>query len=413
MSAAAEAELATGRRQDRRFILGVLSTGHGVTHWFDQSFPILLPTIAASLGLSTLQVGSVATVREVAFGLINLPGGLVVDTLKRRWGLILTGCLVWAGVFYALMGASFNYAFFVLMVFLASFPGPLWHLPAAAALSQRFPEWRGFAISVHGAGANLGNVLGPLLAGALLVVITWREILFMYAAPAVLMALVVWLFLQNIGRDSGPEERRGFKSQMEAAAALLRNRIIIGLVGVALLRGMALNALLIWTPFYLQDELGMGTLKTGMYMALVMGTGIVSTPILGALSDRYNRKYVMVPGLALAALLAALVVSAGAGVWLIVVLAATGLFSFALHQIIQAAVLDIVSRGTEATATGFLFGANGIMGAFSPLIAVAIINGFGLENVFYYQAGLTAAAMLLLLFIPLGRRPAPGKTTTA
>ena len=401
MSGTADVDVETGDRQDRRLTLGILSTGHGITHWFDQSFPVLLPSITASLGLSTLQVGSIATVKQVGFGMVNLPGGLLVDMLKGQWGLILTGCLVWAAIFYALIGTSFTYPFLVVTVLMVSLPGALWHLPATAAISQRFPDRRGFAISIHGLGANAGNILGPLVAGALLVVITWREIVFIYTAPALVMAFVVWLFLQNIGRDGGPAERRDLKAQLNAALPLLRNPTVIGLAGVALLRGMALNSMFIWTPFFLEDEIGMGTFKTGVHIALLTGTGIASTPILGALSDRYNRKYILVPGMAISAVLAALVVSAGSGIWLTLVLASMGLFSYALHQIIQASILDEVSRGTEATAIGFLFGASSVVGAFSPLIAVAIINSYGLENVFYYQAGLTVAALVLLLFVPI------------
>ena len=185
---------------------------------------------------------------------------------------------------------------------------------------------------------------------------------------------------------------------------MLRNRIVINLAGVALLRDMALNSLFIWTPFYLRDVIGMGDFRMGVHMALLTGMGVVSTPVLGALSDRFNRKLILAPGLALSAILLALVVSAGGGIGLTLVLAAIGLFSFALHQIIQAAVLDEVSLGTEATAIGFLFGAGSVVGAFSNLIAVAIINGFGLENLFYYQAALTGAAFLLLLPLSISRK---------
>ena len=87
-----------------------------------------------------LQVGSIATVRQIGFGVVNLPGGLIVDMLRGHWDLILTGCLVWAALFYALLGTSPDYAFFIVMVFFTSLPGALWHLPATAALSQRFPE---------------------------------------------------------------------------------------------------------------------------------------------------------------------------------------------------------------------------------------------------------------------------------
>ncbi len=382
---------------DRKLILGILSAGHGIAHWLDQSFPVVLPSITASLGLSTLQVGSIATVKQIGFGVVNLPGGLVVDTLKGQWGLILTGCLVGAALFYALLGLSFNFTFMIVMVFLAAVPGALWHLPASAALSQRFSDRRGFAISIHGFGANVGNAVGPLAAGALIAVITWRAIFFIYSVPALLVAILVWSYLRNIGRESGSPPAMGLRSQLLEARSLMRNRVVLGLVAVAVLRGMALNSMFIWTPFYLTDELGMSSFWMGFHIALMTGTGIGSTPILGALSDRYNRKLILVPGLALGALLSALVVAAGDTVWITVLMAAMGLFSFALHQIIQAAVLDLAKVGTEATATGFLFGFGSVVGAFSPLIAVAIIDNYGLSNVFYYQAGLSALALLVLL----------------
>ncbi len=75
LSATAKTQVTTRRQLDRRYVLSILSTGHGVSHWFDQSFPVLLPTITSALGLSTLQVGSIATVKEIGSGLVNVPGG--------------------------------------------------------------------------------------------------------------------------------------------------------------------------------------------------------------------------------------------------------------------------------------------------------------------------------------------------
>ena len=259
---------------------------------------ILLPSITASLGLSALQVGVLGAIRQVGFGVVNLPGGFIVDMLKGQWGLILTGCMVWSALAYALLGASFVYPVLLVAVVMLSLPGALWHLPSTAALSQRFPNSRGFAISIHGFGANLGNFLGPVSAGALLGVLHWRGILYAYTAPALMMALVVWLTLRNIGRDGRGEERRDFNEQFRSAIGLLKNRPVLGLASVALLRDMALTALFLWTPFYLKDVIGMSDWNMGLHMGLVTGTGVLSTPILGFLSDRFNRKLVLLPGLA-------------------------------------------------------------------------------------------------------------------
>jgi len=73
-----------------------------------------------------------------------------------------------------------------------------------------------------------------------------------------------------------------------------------------------------------------------------------------------------------------------------------------LHQIIQAAVLDVVGRGTEATAVGLIFGINGLIGAASPFLATWIINNAGgLSSIFYYSGILTAISAVVMIFIPL------------
>ena len=391
----------------RGFTLGILSIGHGISHWLDQSFPIILPSITTALGLSTLQVGSIASIKQIGFGFVNLPGGLIVDGLKGQWGLILTGCLVAAAITYFLLGLSTGFKFLIVMVFLASLPGALWHLPASAALSQRFPDRRGFAISIHGFGANLGNAVGPLVAGALITIVTWRGIFFIYSIPALLVAALVWSYLRNIGKESGQQKYMGIRQQFFEASLLVRNPLVLGLVAVAIIREMALTSMFLWTPFYLTDELGMSTFWMGLHMALATGTGIISAPILGFLSDRYNRKAVLAPGLALGAILPVLVVVAGDTIWLTIIMAIMGLFSFALHQIVQAAVLDLAKEGTEATAIGFLFGLGSVVGALSPFLAVIVIDNFGLSNVFYYQAILTALAFLILIPIKFPRSTNP------
>ena len=59
------AEQHHGVRRTAPFILSGLSGGHGVFHWFTQSFFVMLPAVVATFGLSGFQVGAIAAVREV------------------------------------------------------------------------------------------------------------------------------------------------------------------------------------------------------------------------------------------------------------------------------------------------------------------------------------------------------------
>lgn len=387
-------------KQDRGFILTILALGHGVSHWIDQSFPVLLPTIASSLGLGTFQIGIIAYVRQIGFGVGSIPG-LLVDMLRKYWGIMLAGCLIWTSISYILVGASFSYYMLIVTIFFASLPGALWHLPAAASLSRRFPDRRGFALSIHGFGGNIGNAIGPLTVGILLTVLAWRGVLLVQALPIFLVAIVIKVFLTDLGMDSEKKDTFSLRSQIQAFFTVLRNNRVMGLTGVGVIREMALSSMFLWTPFYLTEEIGMGSFQLGIHMGLLTGMGIISTPFLGTISDRYGRKIVLVPGFILSGILMALTVSAGSGIWLTVVICALGLFSFSLHQVIMAGVLDYVRGGTEATTVSVMFGAGGILSAFSALITAAIVDSVGIEYVYYYQAVLTGLALLLLLAIPM------------
>ncbi len=392
------------RRQSRGVVLGSLSIGHGLSHLFDQGFPLLATEIAAAMGLGTVQTASLFAARQAGSSLTSLGGGPAVDALKTYWGPILTACMLGHTITFAVTGASPTFSVIVIAVLFISIPGSLWHLPSAAAISQRFPDRRGFAISMHGFGSNVGNILGPVVAGALLGfgALIWRHVFFIYAGAAVGMAGFVWWSLGGVGRDGEPAERKDLETQLQGVLSMLKNPTVLALILAASLRGIGLNALFNWTPFYLRESLEMGSFQAGVYYAMLSGMGIVSAPILGALSDAYGRKAVLVPGLLVASGLSLMVVSVGNSLLLLPVLAGMGLFSFALHQIIQAAVLDVVGQGTEATAIGLLFGINGLVGVATPFLASAIIDNLGgYGSIFYYAGALSVLSAVVMFIVPL------------
>ena len=409
------------RVKNRPTILTVMSAGHGVAHLYDQGVPVMLPEITSFFGLSTLQVTVIHALRFVGFGVVNIGGGLVVDMWKRHWGRMLTWCMWCAAAFFAALGASPTWIALMLVVPLVSIPGALWHLPSAASLSQVFADRRGFAISIHGFGANIGNLVGPIVAAwllrslkgwrglvfgyavpawALAAIGSWRGVMWVYIIPALVMGVFVWAYLRNVGQI-GSVQRRDVRTQIRASLRIARNRTALLLVGAAMLRGVGLDAVFAWSPFYLSDTLGKDGLDYGVHFALLTGMGIVSAPVLGYLSDRFSRKAVLIPGFALAAALSFVTVWAGDGWALSAVLAGTGLFSFALHQIVQASVLDVVGEGTEATAVGLIFGLNGVLGAVSPFLGYYVIENFGGYGAVYFYAGvLTVIALGLIAVAP-------------
>ena len=391
-----------GVRRSRPFILGGITSGHGVFHWFTQSFLVMLPEVREAFALAEWQVGGITSVREMASGLVALPGGVATDLLRRHWGLVLAVCMASFGIGWMLMGLA--PAIWVLLVGmgLVAVASSMWHLPGIAALSHHFSHRRGSALSFHGVGGQIGDAAAPVVTGLLLAVLTWQRILEIYAAVPLFLAFLVFWASRDIGRsrDGGEDSKPNLSGQLAQTRTLFDQPRIWGIVLVAGLRGMAFVSFLTFLPLYLNDEAGLGTTSRGLYLSLLVLVGIVSTPVMGYLSDRLGRKQVLIPGMIWLTVLTALLAPFGHGVMLPVLLALLGTFVFSDQPILTAAALDLVGDGPAATTLGVLSFSRFGMAAASPVIG-GLLYGIAPYLTFYYIAALFAVATVLLMALPL------------
>ena len=398
-------EEAKGIRTTAQFILTGLSGGHAVFHWFSQSFFVMLPEVVATFGLSGLQVGAVATTREMVSGIIALPGGVVTDMLRRHWGSVLTACMALFGLGWLIMGIAPTYPILLIGMAIVAAAASMWHLPATAALSHRFSHHRASALSLHGVGGNIGDVLGPALTGVLLLTLSWRGILSIYAAVPLFLAFVVFWAFRNIGHFENDDSRPArFREQMaNTRESFKEHPRLWGIMTVAGLRGMANVAFLPFLALYLglDEELGLGNASLGLHIALLVGVGVFATPVTGYISDRLGRKLVLIPGLIGLSALTALLIPFGEGIGLIIILAFLGTFLFSDQPILTAAALDVVGEKVAASTLGvFSFSRFALAGA-SPLIAGQLFDAQGIEAVFLYISGIYLLATIVLLAVPL------------
>src|SRR6059036_3749893 len=172
----------------------LISIGHGLTHWYPATFYLLLPIIGNELGLTYSQIGLIMTCQYVAAAVANVPGGILVDTVGRK-GLLMALSLFWVGFPYLLMGFSHGYLMLLACVALVGFGNSLWHPTAIPTLARRFPERKGLVLSLHGMGGNVGDAIAPIVVGALLAALTWREVVILNVVPGVVIALLIFVFL--------------------------------------------------------------------------------------------------------------------------------------------------------------------------------------------------------------------------
>ena len=399
------AEKDTPVRRTASFILAGLSGGHGIFHWFNQSFLVMLPDIQDAFGLSKVQVGAITATREIAGGLVMLPSGIILDILRPYWGVVLSLCMLAFGLGWILTGLSPIYPIILVGMVIVSVASSIWHLPAMGALSHHFEHRKGTALSFHGIGGSLGDFIGPLATGAILTVMSWRGIISIYAVvPLTLTFIVFWAF-RDIGTKGVPRHReRGVGEQLQMTRQLMKSVTLWVVMFVAGLRGMAYLAVVTFLPIYMDESLEFGTIRVGFYIGMLVFIGILATPTLGYLSDRIGRKVVIVPSLLAMTAVSFLLAPYGEGWQFTTLIAALGLFLYSDQPILTAAALDMVDQESQGSMLGILSFERIALGGLSPIFAGLIYDHWGMDYVFYYAAGLLVASATLLMTVKLGRR---------
>ncbi|MDP2602086.1 MAG: MFS transporter [Deltaproteobacteria bacterium] len=390
-------ELGAGRLK----LLAVVTGGHFGIHWFQQLFPVILPSLKAQLGLNDVQVGALSSARQLINGAMDLPCGILADSLARRRALLLASALLAMGIGYSLMGLM---PVFTLLLFASGLIGlgtSLWHPAAAASLSNSFPERRATALSVHGMGATVSDTLTPLIAGFALLSVSWTSLLAVQIFPALVIALLVW---GGLARQFGQGDSPGaLSAHLRGVVALAKNSTFLGITLATSFMQMGRVIVITFLPIYLQEHLGYSPFGLGVYIALLHAMGTVSQPIMGHLSDRFGRKTVLFPSFITLGLLFALLAVAAPGIPLGLVVGAIGLFFYTLLNITVAATMDVAGSELQATTYGLTSLLIQIMTSPTPIVAGWLIGIYGIHFSFSVAAGLTLVGALLLLPLKLFR----------
>jgi sugar phosphate permease len=258
------------------------------------------------------------------------------------------------------------------------------------------------ALSVHGVGASLGDAIGPIVVGAFIVVADWKLALELHLIPALLIVFPLWRGLGLMREISGTRTNfgeyaaslRAMFANYQAPAVLVSNTLI----------QMARLSVLAFFPIYIKDTLGYSAFALGVYLALLYAMGIVSQPVVGALSDRIGRKMVLIPSFASMALLYMAIVVVPGGVPLALVIGALGMFFYAILNMTQTAIMDVAPEGVQASTMGVmgLFGLPFTLG--SPVLAGYLVTEFGIKSAFWYAA--VAAMLAAVTLVPVKFRRA-------
>lgn len=268
-----------------------------------KNFSLAKPYLIRDLGMTTGDVGLIATALSVAYGVSKFVMGNVSDRSNPRYfmstGLILSGLL---NLVFPYAGAVKAMA---LLWFLNGWVQGMGWAPCARTLTHWFSDReRGRVFAVWNVAHNVGGgMVGPIGNLALWLFAGWTSLFALPGAIAVVMGLLILWFLrdtpQSVGLPPIEEHKNDYpdvgvtdrEREMSAREILfdhvLNNRVLWILALANAFVYVVRYGVLDWAPTYLTAVKGASGGLSRWQFFLYEFAGIPGTILAGWLSDRF------------------------------------------------------------------------------------------------------------------------------
>ncbi len=371
--------------------LALLSAAHAVTHSQQALYAMVYPQVMRAFGVGYAQLG-------VLIGAANLVGGLLqgaygaLSRRVRRTSLCGGGNML-VGLSLALAALAHAFPGFAAGRVLGSAAASQQHPAGASLMSDWYRRGtRGSAFAVHFSGGNVGTLLTPLLAGALVSGVGWRGTMMLFGIPGLVVGLLLWLLAED-PRPGGEEARRCGEETGYLAALRDHNVRMLLLGRAASAGGRGLGVVLTYVPLYLISGLHLSTATAGAYVTILAAGSVLSPVLAGRLADRLGRRRPVIAASLWASALATLWL-VHAGRWtpgILASLVALGLAVYNESPLMQALLAEVTGdRGREGAFSVFFVNDNVSGAVWSAVLGFVIAR-------WHFAAAFAAMAVSYLL----------------
>ena len=250
-------------------IIGLVSSAHAFSHFFQLALPPLFPLLRAEFDVSWTMLGILVGVFYAASGVTQFTAGFVVDRAGARPVLLSGLGLLASGT-----------------VFAAMVPGAYWLFPIAATMgvgngvfhpadfailnANVAPKRLSYAYSTHGVGGNLGYALAPIVSFGIASAFGWRAALAVMGVAGLValagLATQRALLTSHTAHDEGSHTLRGSLSLfLQPAIALCFCYFVV--------QTMASVGLQTFLP---------SALNAGLAVPLALATSAIAAYLLGS-----------------------------------------------------------------------------------------------------------------------------------
>lgn len=347
------------KKRSANNVLAITTISHMMQHIFVGT-SILFPLIIADLKLNYTEFGIAVAVSSLIGGLFQIVFSMVSRKIARHILLGFGNILLSFGTF--LTGLAQSTIHFLGTRTVANIGVAPQHPMGTAIITERFDSKSiGKAIGIHYGLAYLGNIIGPLFMTFLTVVIGWRNTLFIFSIPALIVGSTVIWYLNADKKIISPIEARNESSLKSDITTLFKTKSVIPIIATQALisGGIDLGIITTYTPLFLAGALKLDIYERGIIYAIGLVGGVIGPVLLGRYADRLGHlKTASISACLALSLVYLLSLYDSANPVLAFHLFILGFASFALPTLLQSHLVKITQEYRRDLVVGIFFTTN-------------------------------------------------------
>ena len=368
-------------RNGQRFIVGTVSGGHLLSHFYILAFPPLFPLLRDDFALSNTELGFIVSVMMFPIMALQLPVGQLVDRIGAKLVFVVGVGLTAAATLFA--GLAPTYLVLLLLAFVAGVGQSCFHPSDYALLSAVVgSENEGKGFSIHTFGGYAGFAAAPIVIGGIGVRSGWRVALLAAGSVGLLYAVFAFLTMDTVYLDQLDDTASESSESFLTGLRSLLSPTLTGIFLFFIFLFMAGTGIQSFTTVFLVS--GYGLPETIGNSALTVFFTLSALGVLagGPIADQYD-----IHGITVVSLVAAGAMTAVLALRVLPLTAVVALGSFAiigaLSGVMRPARDRLVSsyspEDSSGRSFGFVFSGGSLGGFISPILLGFAIDTMAIE----------------------------------
>lgn len=373
----------------------------------------VLPGIQKDFALNYTQAGMVIAVFGLAWAIGTWGMGSLSDYVGRKPVIVVL--VLFGGVCSWLTGLAGSFAMLLIIRGVMGFAeGGIWGPASATIAEESSPTTRARNLGLlPGVFTLTGAAIGPILSTQLMVHYGWRFVFYVYAIPAVVLGIFIWIVMRETAstqavlaaRRSGRQREKRVDTEGKPIGYwdVFKYRNVILMMAT-----WTFNMAFLWlfTSFgmlYMEKVHQMPITTVGLVMS-GFGFGVfLGAPIIGSLSDHIGRRWSLVLCQLVACIAAITFVSLSprvGGPLLFPFIFIAAFCSGGVTPVLLSVSAETVGFAMAATAIGLVTGVGELIGGgILPILGGGIADTIGLTATLYLAGGILILGSICGFFV--------------